>query len=148
METTELSASIRLYREVLDEWIRDTGTYLSSYSKAEIQGFFSSCSLTQKEIATDYYKYAATVCRHWDRVAEQLVEIGTLMQNADARMDAETVSRCDAIFEQGDQFRDALDVYLTECETILKSERPLPKLYKRTQAFLVAAEQFRSSVAI
>ena len=140
---SRVDTSRKACAQVLDEILQHTRDYLATYPKEGFQAFFSSCELSQKEIASAYYEYAARLCRGWDRVAEHLLEIGTLMQEFDAKMDSEAVVRCDAVLTKGRDFRATLDRYLTENERILKSERPLSQLYKQTQSFLFATEQFR-----
>jgi hypothetical protein len=147
MESKDISAcvinSCQACVQILDVIVQDIRVYLSTYPESLSQGLFSSCTHSQKEIATSHYQYAALLCRHWDRVAEHLTAIGTQMQKFDQIIDPEGVLRCDAILTHGREFRTALEQYLTESERILKSDRPLPRLYQQTQSFLLAAEQFR-----
>lgn len=141
--STDVRTSCKICAQILDAILQDTHDYLETYPKSVFQGFFSSSELSQKEIASAYYGYAARLCRYWDRMTACLVEIGTQMQAFDANMDSEAVLRCDAMLIKGKEFRAALDQYLTEGESLLKIENPLPRLYKQTQSFLFATEQIR-----
>ena len=146
MEDQDFSLRIRRSRElcavVLQQFSKHARNYLSRYPESAHQGFFSSYSIPQKEIISAYYEYAALLCREWDRLAEQLVGIGALMQERDKKMDSEGVLCCEMLLKKGEDFQGAFAQYMTQNDAILKTENPIPQLRSQTKQFLFAAEQF------
>ena len=94
--------------------------YLATFPSSLTQGLFSTESRPKKEVAQVYYPYASVLCRLAEDMDNTAVTVGTLMQQADRRVDVKATAQCDTLLVQYREFRQSLNEFLSQSEAQLQ----------------------------
>ncbi len=100
--------------------IKQNQAYLATSFPSAFQGLFSDDSANKQEIAQAYYKHAAAVCRLLGQMENDVLVVSRIMQQADQGMNEEIVALCDVFLSQYTRFRQSINTYLTQCESLIR----------------------------